>query len=401
MSPGAILALMGLGALHVAGCYLVVQQRLGSRWGAGVAMAVALAARLLATQMPISFSDDLFRYRWEGRWQARGGNPYATAPNDAVAKQGEPPDDAERVAGRDFRAVYGPLLLWVERVTYAWAGEAIGWWRAPAALADLAAMAMLSWWIRLRGWPWERVLIYAGSPIPVLEFWSSGHHDAWIVLLVACALVAREKGSSRWTMGALGLAVLTKYWPLMLVPLFAGKEGRSWRWALVIPGLAAAAFWPYWTALESNVRFATGFVGGWRNNDFLFGWILAGTGDIYRAKYTAFALIALGLVLLWWRGRAIEEQAMTAIVVMLAVSANIHPWYGAWLLPFLIAIPRPAVLLWLALFPLFYETVMVQRITGEWQGWRDLRWLAHAPFAVMIAGQAVLRSTVARKTRHN
>ena len=273
---------------------------------------------------------------------------------------------------------------------------------AGGGLADLGALALLAWWIRLKGWPRERLLIYAASPLPVLEFWSSGHHDAWIVLLIAAALVAHAKQSSGGMMTALGLAALTKYWPLMLVPLFAAREGRRWRWAAVIPALALAAFAPYGiTALETNARFATGFVGGWRNNDFLFGALLAATGDLYQAKYLAFAIVAVTLLALWWRNGEVEPNALLAVAALLVVSANIHPWYGTWLLPFLIAAPRPPILVWIALFPVFYETVIEYQRTGIWEGVRPSRWLVHGTFAILVLIFAVLPSTLTLKKRHN
>ena len=179
VTPAAVIGLVALGAVHLGVCYLAVRQRLDPRSSFVFLLLTALTVRLIATAIPVSYSDDLYRYRWEGRWQSLGGNPYRTAPNDAEARRREPPGE-ERVPGRDFGAVYGPLLLLNERIAYQVAGENIGWWRAPAALADLGALALLAWWIRLKGWPRERLLIYAASPLPVLEFWSSGHHDAWL-----------------------------------------------------------------------------------------------------------------------------------------------------------------------------------------------------------------------------
>ena len=392
--------LTGLGGLHLISSYVVVRPGVGGKGGVWLVAAVAVGMRLAAWQLPAAvFSDDVYRYRWEGRLQAAGGNPYRVAPNEQ-GEAGRYPGD-ERVPGGDFRAVYGPVLLGIERATYAVVGERIEWWRGPAGLADLVAMVVLGWWVRQRGWPVERLAVYAWSPLPVLEFWWSGHHDAWIVGLLAFALVAHEREWRGWLMSALGLAALTKYWPLMLVPLFAGRQMRRWMWSGVIVLMAAVSWWWYGMGtpietVENNARFATGFVGGWRNNDFLFGGLLGLTGDIYRAKYLAFGILGVAVVGLWWmRGRG-ETKSLAAIVVLLAVSANIHPWYGAWLLPFLIAAPEAAVLLWLALFPLFYETVMVYQATGAWQGVRELRWYVHGGAVIAAVAVAVLRSVKSR-----
>ena len=79
---------------------------------------------------------------------------------------------------------------------------------------------------------------------------------------------------------ALALAAAAKIWPLLLFPIFLGWPPRRWRQILIaIPILAALAF-PYltptlrWSGIDENLRFMSGFLGGWRNNDSLFGALL-------------------------------------------------------------------------------------------------------------------------------
>jgi hypothetical protein len=64
-----------------------------------------------------------------------------------------------------------------------------------------------------------------------------GLNDTLVAALVACAVVARHRGRPAVAGCVLGLAVLLKYYPLVLVPLFALEAGR-FRARLV---LAAAA----------------------------------------------------------------------------------------------------------------------------------------------------------------
>jgi hypothetical protein len=60
---------------------------------------------------------------------------------------------------------------------------------------------------------------------------------------------------------------------------------------------------------------------------------------------------------------------------LLAWSANIHPWYLAWTLPF-VALEASRPLPWLlaaALSPLFYEPVPRWVLLGEWREDGELR----------------------------
>ena len=75
--------------------------------------------------------------------------------------------------------------------------------------------------------PQERVLIYAWSPLPVIEFWATGHNDSVIVLLITLALLAAAKERWTWAFVALSLAVAAKIWPVLLFPIFSCSRSSS------------------------------------------------------------------------------------------------------------------------------------------------------------------------------
>jgi len=343
------------------GCFLARHGRLNLPWIA----VVAVAARALAWQLPPAFTDDLLRYRWEGRLQAAGGNPYTVRPVDRPELLRA---EDHLMPGRDVKAVYGPFTLWTERVAYQVSHENLRHLRWPFALADLALLALLLHRFR------ARAIVYAWCPLPVFEFWMNGHNDA--LCLLALALMAwafaRERPALGWM--ALGVAILTKWWPLMLVPLAAGRDARRWR-ALPWIALPGVLFWPYgWPPLD-NAQFATGFVGGWRNNDSLFGGLLwAAGGNLYPAKYAGFALLAAWILWLATRRWSDSAKMLAAVAGLLVVSANVHPWYLSWLLVFAVESPFLFPLIWIALAPLYYEPVLVWRALEVWNGVRDSRW---------------------------
>lgn len=263
------------------------------------------------------------------------------------------------------------------------------WFKLPYALCDLGAMAALWLLLAAHGLPRERILIYAWSPLTVFEFWATGHNDSLVVLAVVLALVAARRERWTWAFVALALAVAAKVWPVLLVPLFVGWEKyQPRRWRQLWPAIAVffALLVPYWTSVVENLRFMSGFVGGWRNNDSLFGAILYFTNDLYRAKYTAFAIIALAVAILTWREVRLERASLAAIAVMLMVSANCHPWYLTWMLPLLALVPVTALLLWTALVPLAYAAVISWVALGEWQGSTAIRWYEYVPVYAMLIG---------------
>ncbi|MCX6590230.1 MAG: hypothetical protein NTZ56_01775 [Acidobacteria bacterium] len=330
------------------------------RW---LVAAGAIVFRLTMAPQAPSLSDDLFRYSFEGRVQSQGGNPYRARPADPPWKPLADP----RTPGADFRAVYGPLVELTEWAAWQWP-------KAPAIVADLLVLLLVARWLP------QRWLIYAWSPLPVLEFWGQGHNDAWVVLALVVALYGRESRAGL----CLGVAAAAKWWPLALLPAFQRQGRVKWRDYVLAPAVVLVLLAWYLPGLEwSNAQFLSGFLGGWRNNDSVYGVLLWLMGDADRAKYLAFALFAAASLLL--------KKPLWVVVAMLAVSGNVHPWYLSWLLPFLLAEPVLALLVWAALMPLAYEAVIGWHILGEWRPLAENRWWIYGPVMLTAAVSWVCR----------
>lgn len=373
-----------------------------------LAVGAALAFRLTVWPLMPELSDDLYRYRWEGMLQAHGGNPYQSRPADPDWERLRD-GTYSRISGRDFKAGYGPLIELLELASYRIVSRFTSdpwkqtfWFKLPAALFDLATIAALAALLRAKGLPAHRVLIYAWSPLPVFEFWAAGHNDAAAVFFVVLALWLAARLRWTWAFAALALAAAAKIWPLILFPLFAGwKAGRPlhWRQTWIALPIAIALALPYWSDVSENVRFMSGFLGGWRNNDSLYGLLLRLTGDQYAAKYTAFALVIAASVAVTVRALPLERAALWVITVLLTVSANCHPWYLTWILPLLAFYPVPALLVWTGLMPLAYRVVIGWSLLGEWNGSTNWRWFIYAPVWGLLAGCPLLRRLRRRSQR--
>lgn len=378
---------------------------LGCVWIATVAVAPRL---LFLTQGP-SLSEDLFRYRWEGRVQEVGLNPYLYTPTDpemAFLKD----ETSPRVPGWNVRAGYGPLWEVIERQTFrlaSWAApqsaaRQLLWMKLPSLGGELCVIGLLMALLRSCGLPWPRVLVWAWCPLTWVEFWGEGHMDSLLVALMLAALLAARR--ERWALAGLLLTAggLIKWWPFLPLPIFAAHDVRGWsgfRWRVLFAGvpLAALTAWPYavrsFDLIGRNAAFMTGFLGGWRNNDSLFGviWYLSGeNGDV--AKRISLGALGL-LVVMACRWRApLERVVLGFIAGMLLISANVHPWYMAWMAPLLAVEPALAGFIWVALMPLAYAVLARYRSTGIWEGATGLRWLIYTPvFATFITTWALRR----------
>lgn len=391
-TPGAIRLMMLAFLFYIVSIFYVFRSKpLISKAFILVAAAVF---RLTMTPAVPALSDDVYRYRWEGLAQTRGLNPYLTSPAEAVALRDE---TYARLPGPDVRSGYGPLASLAERASFEIASRATSgparqaaWMKLPSLVFEGLTLLLLS-----RVLPVNRLLIYAWSPLPVIEFWWNGHNDALALFWIAVALLTAPRKVAH---AALGLAIAVKWWPVILWPILLAKTPRWWQSAWIAPAVVAASALPYWTPewrqLLGNARYMSGFVGGWRNNDSLYGLLLAITGDQYRAKCAALGVLALALAWMIARQWPFERAALGAVIALLLVSANCHPWYLTWLVPFLAFVAWPPVFVWQLLMPMAYMVLVEWQTRGVWVGSGPARWWIYGPvFAAMAVNYKGHRRT--------
>jgi hypothetical protein len=358
-------------------------------------LASAIGFRLICWPLYPAFSDDIFRYHWEGKLQAvGGGNPYLVAPSDpnwAWLRDETYP----KVVLPDFKTIYGPVIELEQRSAYRLFADLppfsrVFWMKLPSALYDLLTMIVIVLWLRARGEPVENILLYAWCPLPIFEFWINGHNDSMLVFFLTLALWLEARFGRSWTGAALALATATKLWPAILFP-FVRDRVRS---GVVGIGVFAILAWQYVADVLENAQYATGFLGGWRNNDSFYGLMLSLCGgDVYRAKYATFAILGSAIVWMMWRRYPLDRAAVTLIPLMLAISANVHPWYLTWLVPMLVVRPSAPFLLWVTLVPLHYVVLINWFALGQWDGVNGWRWLVYVPVYGWALVQLVLFST--------
>ena len=224
----------------------------------------------------------------------------------------------------------------------------------------------------MRCWP----KLYAWCPLPIFEFWINGHNDAMLVCFLSAALwLEARTGVSAGA--ALALAAATKLWPAMLFPFLRNR----WRCSALGAAVLAALSIPYIADVFENARYASGFLGGWRNNDSLYGLLLrfAAHGDVYRAKYWTFAILGAAVASMVLKRYRLDGAAFVLIPFLLAISANVHPWYLTWLIPLLVIRPSAPLLLWVALVPLHYVVLIDWFALGRWDGSSSSRWFVYVP----------------------
>ncbi|HYZ85197.1 MAG TPA: glycosyltransferase 87 family protein [Bryobacteraceae bacterium] len=385
-----ITALLGINLVYLASAFLLLRRPASPT----LVVAIAISLRLIAWTLPPALSDDLYRYRWEGKLQAAGGEVYQARPDDA-RWSGLRDETYAKVVGHDRKAGYGPVLsllelAWFKVVSLATPNPVTQtfWFKLPFAIAELGILAAS---YRLLGK--QRFPLYAFLPLPLVEVWWNGHNDAVPVLAVVVAVLLLRQEKPAWSAVSLGVGIAAKWWPAILIPAFLSATPRKNRLSFALLAMVplAATSLHYLGNVDENLRFMTGFVGGWRNNDSLHGLLLAIAGTPSGAKKLAFALAGVAAVFFALRQWRLEAKILATLTALLLVSSNCHPWYLLWLAPFVPLFPLLPFLLAFAIMPFAYRVLIEWHILGVWNGSTPDRWLIWGP-VFALAGAELLRT---------
>ncbi len=313
-------------------------------------------------------SSDIYRYVWDGMVQHHSINPYRYVPgNPALAWLREPNQEIfDNINRRDYApTIYPPvaqMFYWLATY-FAPSVEAM-------KLLMLGFIALTAWVLALilrqLGRSTSDLLILLWCPLLVWEIGCAGHVDAIVCGLVSLALLFRLQQQPALCGLFLGMAVMTKFYPLLLLP--ALYQRRDWKMPAAVAGVCVGGY-----ALYSSVGWRVlGFMQGYTKEEgidsgsrfFLLDYAhsMPGLKNLPRGAFTCFSALVLGLLVLWaWRYATAERSvmpfqvvsegsapppvpafvkaaALLAFALMLLFSPH-YAWYNVWLVPFIVLLP--------------------------------------------------------------
>jgi alpha-1,6-mannosyltransferase len=366
----APLALAGLGDLReafasyaviaVSSCVVLLAlhawlRRRGVELSKTTVVLVAVALRVAAMPMSPTLSDDAWRYLWDGRLVLHGINPYLIAPADPQLEryhdalyglQGYPttPTVYPPAAQLFFAAAATPSLLATitpNRMP-TWHGVSFLLLKLLLLVLELTAIWSLLALLERLGRPLRDAVLYAWHPLVVIELAGQGHYDGMWIATLGLALVAASSGRKGRGIPWLVAGVLTRLYPLALLPLWTRREGMRRTLvglALAIPLAIMIAPFADRGALESFVAIVARFTNYYEFNGgayYLVKWLidrlsLAPSNVIAGAIGTALQLAVIATAT--WRLKRGDSLARLIAATLLVVTAIValgpkaHPWY--------------------------------------------------------------------------
>ena len=205
------------GAIYVAAIVWVLRCQPRPR-DLALILLVALVVRAIAITAPPALTTDAFRYVWDGRIQWAGFNPYLFVPSDPALAHLRDGAIYPNVHLKDVAVtIYPPFAEMLFMAANAISDSLWGPKVVMASFEGLTIWALIVW-LGAAGMARERVVIYAWHPLPIWEFTSMAHIDAAATGLLVIAVLAAVQRRQGLAGALLGLAVLTKYFPIALIP---------------------------------------------------------------------------------------------------------------------------------------------------------------------------------------
>jgi hypothetical protein len=426
------------------GALLVLVSR-GREPRALVVVCAAAALRLALVFGHPVFSDDVYRYSWDGRVVAAGLDPYAYPPR-AEELAAFRDADYERINNPELRTIYPPLAE-LAFGAIASVRPSVSAFQVAAALADLGIVMLVMVIARRSGRSDRRAASIAGlayglNPLACIETAMSAHIEPLAVLPVAgaIALLLRAGDPKRTTAAeriaaaaALAVGCCVKLVPALLIaPMVRRLRAASVIAPVALIGLYSAFLSPDLGAVRTLDTFARrweGNAGGFalikaasekvigaaagaeRPDDMVHVRILdrparaleGGFFSLHKdggfdpARPGAFALVDLALavaklvvaallvaVIAWvCRRRAdLPTSALWIFGACALLTPVLHPWYLLWVLPWAACLKAWPWLAFGAALPLAYLP-----LDGWWENgvWDAPAWIPIAEYGVLFA----------------
>jgi hypothetical protein len=321
--------------------------------------------RLLLLPAPPVLSRDSWRYLWDAKVTLNGFSPYVYRPVDAAVR---PLVDNILFPNMRFRTaptIYPPGAQFVYLLSYLIAQSNLYVLKGIFFLFDMATCVALMVLLKRKGIDPRRAVLYAWSPLPIVEFAINGHVDVITLTVTLLAWLSADNTSLRGrllTGFLIGFSALTKIYPILLLAIIIPEllreaqvngrivlsriRGRSYALVLVSLLTIALGYLPYLILGHGQILgyFAT-FASEQGENagaiNLALQWLGTQLGlniSTLLALEHVVELLSIGittLVVFALRLRDRISREMAALLlfgVVLAISSHVFPWYTTILL---------------------------------------------------------------------
>ncbi len=337
------------------------------------------------------YEDDYYRYLWDGQQTVETGNPYLEPPSAAFDRELEPhwEEILDNINHPNIRTIYGPVNQYLFAVAY-WVAPGEVWvLQTMFALFDLMLIAVLS---RLARRPW--VVLYGFSPLVLKEYSFTAHPDVVSMAALAGATLCWQRHRVYLCAVLLAVAVASKLFAFLLVPLLLRWQWRAW---LIFLTLTVVLHAPFLDA--ATIEGLAAMSGDWLFNAPIY-FVLLPWFDLSSIKlllFIGFAALSARYFFFsaYWRSHQIPRADWLYLAMLLAIPA-FNPWYFGFVLIY--AVIYPSWWAWLGSASLLFSYATGLQLTaGELEPYQHPTWALWVQFLPLLGALMIAMLTAAGK----
>ncbi len=368
------------------------------------------------TLLPMTPSDDVYRYLWEGRLQLNWINPYSHAP-ESSSLENLRDGFFSAINHKHMAAIYPPLTLMLF-ATADYVSHTIISMKSVFLVFDVLSIFMLLRFLSIMGKDPVNVLVYAWSPLVLTSFAARGHCDSLQIFLVILAMYLCAVRKGLGSIVSIGLAAMSKFIFIIIAPFL--MPDKKLKYVMVLLSLIAVLYLPY--AGAGTGLFSTLFHFGSQyhfNDSVHFLIFCLCIGSLPASRIITVMIFGAVLLFLYKRyfntkyneqdiNNSVINFAFLSIGTFLILTPTLHPWYLTWIIPFLCFNKNRAWLVLTGTVVCYYFmnhelfSVMVL-YNNEWV-WKEVHWLKlpeYLPFYGLLIYQFLRRGLITKASQNN
>lgn len=340
---------------------------------------VSCLMRLSLIDVPVQWSDDIYRFFWDGMKVRHLESPYQMTPSEDERRT-EWEALYSQMNSVSFFSPYPPVLQYIWALTGNTTGNPI-FLRLLWIAVDMGCIYLLHRLLaRAQRARWH-VLCYAWNPLVLIEGIGQLHPEVLMLFFVLLGLWCFE---NHWNFGlglSIGLAICTKLWPVLILPLLINRMSRAdWiRTSTIALGVCIVLFVPllrpsalsgmassfllYYQSFEFNASLYYVIKG-------IYNWMVPESGGAMVSRWLGVAWLVFVARLIWGRQLTLPVALYCTFFVLALTSAVVHPWYLIPLLAYGLLANRFAILFWSPLVFMSYS----HYANGQFQ--EEAAWIA-------------------------
>lgn len=315
-------------------------------------LGLALLARFILLFSFPNFSDDVYRFIWDGRLLVQGLNPFDHLP----AYYMEPGNEVSGLTAALFRELNSPEYFTIYPPV-AQGTFALACWLFPNSLAGSALVMKLFLLVCEIGTLWllpklltsfqlppERSLIYVLNPLIIVEIMGNLHYEGAMIFFLMLGIWWLQQKRIYAAAVAIALSIAAKLLPLLFLPFLIRRLGwpKSFRFFPVLGFSLLLLFLPLLSGvfLENFGNSLDLYFRKFEFNASVY-YVLRWLGYLQKG-YNQIALIGpllatgtfIGIMAMAYREKSNNWQslpalALFAISLYLFFTTTVHPWYVA------------------------------------------------------------------------